>query len=514
MKDSSSPSRRFNPRAFLGFMLCLASAGLAILSLAAGPPGKAADSGANAARDSVAAPQVRQGIYRGIPVTYVVKDGKAIFQGDIILEKVDPIDPQHGPRSVGIDSLSIAYSQYLWPQVGNQYQIPYVIAPGSGNLTNLNTAIAQFNSTFPNIQFVARTTQVDYVNFYFDPNNNNAQCEATVGRVGGQQQVGGAGGSFNPCAVGTLLHEMGHAIGLWHEQARPDRNTYLSVNYGNVIKGSYSSNFQQLYDNAQQTTLFDYASIMEYPAFAFSRNGAPVIETIPAGIPLSNPNGYSAADIDSISRLYGSPPTAVTVTSNPPGLQVIVDGVTVTTPQVYSNWAFNSIHTLDIPAGVQSQPGFIGTSGQPTTFYYTYGRWNDSTAAAHSITILPGNGYPHYSRDISCDHHLLGELHPAGSLQRFRFSFGHRNRHSITGTAKLSRFSARLLLRAPASHAHRGAECRAKLLRIHQWALLASRRPRRQPEDVLRAGQRSNRQYAGRVLAQPSLHGERGAELL
>ncbi len=42
-----------------------------------------------------------------------------------------------------------------------------------------------------------------------------------------------------------------------------------------MIKGSIS-NFNQIYDNAQQTTLFDYASIMEYPAFAFSRNGGPV----------------------------------------------------------------------------------------------------------------------------------------------------------------------------------------------------------------------------------------------
>ena len=266
-------------------------------------------------------------------------------------------------------------------------------ALASGNLTNLNTAITQFNSTFSNIQFVARTTQTDYVNFYFDPNDNNAQCEANLGRAGGEQHVGGAGGSFNPCLAPTIMHEMGHTVGLYHEHARPDRNTYLSVNYNNVIKGSIS-NFDQVHDNAQQATLFDYASLMEYPAFSFTRNGNPVIETIPAGIPLSNPNGYSAADIDGIQRLYSQAPTAITVTSNPPGLQVIVDGVTVTTPQVYSNWTLNSTHTLAIPTGVQSLPGFIDNGPEPTTFYYTYGRWNDSTVASHTITVLPGNGAP------------------------------------------------------------------------------------------------------------------------
>src|SRR4029077_15117591 len=105
------------------------------------------------------------------------------------LEKVKATGPHCPPLSAGIDSFSIDYAQYLWPKVGDQYQIPYVIAPGSGNLTNLNNAIVQFNSTFLNIKLVARTAQTDYVNFYFDPNDNSAQCEATVGRAGGEQQV-------------------------------------------------------------------------------------------------------------------------------------------------------------------------------------------------------------------------------------------------------------------------------------------------------------------------------------
>jgi hypothetical protein len=332
---------------------------------------------------SVVAQQIRQGIYRGMPVTYAVKHGKAIFQGDIVLEKVAAFDPQLPLPSFGID-----YSQYLWLKTGNQYQIPYVIASGSGDVTNLNTAITQFNNTFSNIQFVAYTGQTDYVNFDFDPNNLSGECEAIVGRAGGEQQVGGSAA----CVVGTILHEMGHTVGLWHEQSRPDRNTYVSVNYNNLIKGSIS-NFNQIYDNGQETTLFDYASIMEYPAFSFSRNGGPAIESIPPGMPLSNYNGYTAADIDGIERLYGNAPTAVTVTSNPPGLGVIVDGASVVTPQVF-NWALGSTHTLDVPSGVQSQSGNIVNSTDPTTFYYTFGRWNDSTVSSHSITVLPGNGEP------------------------------------------------------------------------------------------------------------------------
>ena len=326
--------------------------------------------------------QIRRGLYRGTPVTYVVKNGKAIFQGDIVLEKVDAISPQHLQPSFGID-----YAQYLWPRVGSQIQIPYTIDAASGDLSNLNAAVTQFNKTFSIIKFVAWTTQTDYVNFNFDPNDYSGECEAIVGRAGGEQQVGGSGA----CTVATILHEMGHTVGLWHEQSRPDRDNYISVNYNNLIKGSIG-NFNKIYDNAQTFgTYFDYASIMEYPAFSFSRNGGPAIETIPAGIPLSNQTGYSTGDIDGILRLYNSAPKSVTVTSNPPGLHVIVDGTTITTPHVYA-WTINSTHTLAIPSGVQSQAGDIVGSTTATTFYYTYGRWNDSTAASHSITVLPGNG--------------------------------------------------------------------------------------------------------------------------
>ena len=323
-------------------------------------------------------PEIRTGIFRGMKVTYTwvpskenSGGGKAIFQGDIILDHVQSL-----PSRFQTESLGVAYAQYLWPKVGSVYEVPYTIDPSSGDMANLNTAISQFNSNFTGvIQLVPYTNQTDYVNFYFDPNNTSGVCEAYEGRVGGEQTVGGSG----TCTVATILHEMGHTVGVWHEQSRPDRDTYINVNYGAVIKASRSY-FDPLLDNDQTLTPYDYASVMEYPAFSFSRNGEPCIESIPAGIPLSNPNGYSAADIDGIDRLYGAIPAAVTVTSNPPGLQVIVDGTTVTTPQVYT-WALNSTHTLNVPAAPQTLGGIS----------YIYGRWNDSTSQSHTITVTPGN---------------------------------------------------------------------------------------------------------------------------
>src|SRR5262249_10593178 len=136
----------------------------------------------------------------------------------------------------------------------------------------------------------------------------------------------------------------------------------------------------QLADNFQDLGPFDYASIMEYIPFAFSRNGGPVIETIPPGMPLSNQAGYTPSDIDGVKRLYCHTPKTVPVTSHPPGLSVSVDGATVTTPQSFS-WALNSTHTLAVGAAAQTLGG--GT--------YVYGRWSDDPAASHTITVAKGN---------------------------------------------------------------------------------------------------------------------------
>ena len=55
---------------------------------------------------------------------------------------------------------------------------------------------------------------------------------------------------------------------------------YITVSYKNMIKGS-KGNFDAMFDGFQNLSYFDYGSIMQYLAFAFSRNGAPVIESIP-----------------------------------------------------------------------------------------------------------------------------------------------------------------------------------------------------------------------------------------
>ncbi|XP_033740112.1 low choriolytic enzyme-like [Pecten maximus] len=71
-----------------------------------------------------------------------------------------------------------------------------------------------------------------------------------------------------------ITHELLHAIGLFHEQSRPDRNRYVRVFLRNVEPGT-RGNFRR-YSRATIDSLgipYDYRSIMHYGNRAFSRNG-------------------------------------------------------------------------------------------------------------------------------------------------------------------------------------------------------------------------------------------------
>jgi Astacin (Peptidase family M12A)/Chitobiase/beta-hexosaminidase C-terminal domain/Divergent InlB B-repeat domain len=316
--------------------------------------------------------------------------------------------PVHGAQP---DSLAVAYSQGLWPKVNGVATVFYAIDAASdpNALSKIQAAIGTFNADFPGLlQWVPWTSSVgpNYVDIDLNAADTSGVCEADEGYEAIPMQP--MTGSTN-CTIGTILHEMGHVIGLLHEQSRADRDTYITVNYNNVIKGSWS-NFQVLTDNQQLLASYDYASVMQYIPYAFTRNGGVVIESIPAGIPMAGYEGvpaqagppgapaqpgfdYSAGDKETIQRLYGAAPTQVTITSNPLGLSVIVDGAAITTPQSYA-WPLYSTHTLDVAAEVQTLPGAILNSNPPVaaTFYYNYGRWSDGAPQSHTITVTPGNG--------------------------------------------------------------------------------------------------------------------------
>jgi len=71
----------------------------------------------------------------------------------------------------------------------------------------------------------------------------------------------------------TAMHEIGHAIGLDHEQSRGDRDEYLTINFDNVDPNQLH-NFELVGKSRNpmmNTGPYDYLSIMQYGQYAFGK---------------------------------------------------------------------------------------------------------------------------------------------------------------------------------------------------------------------------------------------------
>lgn len=70
-----------------------------------------------------------------------------------------------------------------------------------------------------------------------------------------------------------VLHQVGHALGLFHEQSRPDRDQYITINKQNINPKLWS-NFKKR-SSGEVTSFgreYDYASIMHFQLNVFSKN--------------------------------------------------------------------------------------------------------------------------------------------------------------------------------------------------------------------------------------------------
>ncbi|XP_066264750.1 blastula protease 10-like [Branchiostoma lanceolatum] len=80
--------------------------------------------------------------------------------------------------------------------------------------------------------------------------------------------------------MGTVAHEIGHAMGFFHEQSRPERDDYVEILFGN-IKSGMEGNFEKYGHNegVSHGVPYDLSSIMHYGGKFFSTNGELTIRT-------------------------------------------------------------------------------------------------------------------------------------------------------------------------------------------------------------------------------------------
>lgn len=227
---------------------------------------------------------------RGIrSLSYSKINGYAVVEGDILIAKLNQLQ---NPGAV------VTPRGTHWPSGTIPYEMDKDF-PFRNKLAILQ-AIEHWQQLTP-IKFVElteanRKNYPDYVSFI---PASGTTCSSYVGKQGGKQEI-----NLAPrCTTMNTVHEIGHALGMWHEQSRADRNQYIRIVWENIEETS-KYNFDQHLSDGEDIGEYDYSSIMHYGAFAFSKNGQKTIIPLVDGVEIGQRNGLSDKDIAAINVMY------------------------------------------------------------------------------------------------------------------------------------------------------------------------------------------------------------------
>merc|ERR1719387_1657144 len=118
--------------------------------------------------------------------------------------------------------------------------------------------------------------------------------------------------------LGIVLHELGHTLGMGHEQARKDRDKFVEIHKENVKDETIFNNNFAILDEAYQETPYDVLSLMHYGAWEFSSNSGETITTVIPELQqyLGQREGFSEYDIRQIGTMYGCADTVKPIVTN------------------------------------------------------------------------------------------------------------------------------------------------------------------------------------------------------
>jgi astacin len=271
--------------------------------------------------------------------------------------------------------LGIAGDRYRWPN----RTIPCEIDPGFPHPQRLLDAIDHWHR-HTSIRFVGRDGEADYLRIV----PADGEALSRIGRRGGPQDIL----LGDSCTRGTIVHELGHTVGLCHEHCRNQREEWIQIDESNIRDEAVENFLQNRVDEVDTPLInlgpYDYASIMHYGTHDCAKYPEdPVITTLqPRGAPIGQRLALSPGDIAAVEELYQGVPMPAG-----PDRPIVVPAPAAAAPQPAP------AAPAPAPAAVAPQP--VAAAPQPVPAPAPRGRWAPAKLWAAVVRIggrLSGRG--------------------------------------------------------------------------------------------------------------------------
>lgn len=262
----------------------LSSVGLALaLTLGCGPEGPT--------------PRTEQqiGIFPGPAgpreLSYREINGRAVVEGDITFPLPDRGEVHLGLTTAGAPR---GVPTQRWPGGIVSYcdQLPV------GD-TRTQQAIDIWAAATDTIQFVDDCSATNRVTIRTSA--PGTYCTSAVGMETGEQFID----LEDTCTYGNLVHEFGHAVGLWHEHNRTDRDDHVIFNAANTDDPDQFTPYGDVLSTGVNVGPYDFDSIMHYESYALSNNGLPVLTKLNGSTFTNQHEALSDTDVCAVNRYYG-----------------------------------------------------------------------------------------------------------------------------------------------------------------------------------------------------------------